>query len=105
MDRDVQVELGEKTYNLSPTLDAMRKINRQFGSLMDAGARIARYDFDAMAFIIRAGAGLTDKQSEQMQHELVRSGLVPAVPALTKFIGVLLNPEGVEDGGGEPGEA
>lgn|SRR5690606_15762490 len=108
MDRDVELKLGEKTYILSPTLDAMRKINRQFGSIMDAGSRIARYDFDAMEFVIKAGAGLSDKQSDQMAKELVKSGLIPAAPSIAKFINVLLDPEGRGDDSsedGEPGEA
>lgn len=106
MEREVRLELGGKTYVLTPTLDAMLKINRQFSSIVDCSVRLRRYDFEAVAFVISAGAGLSPKQSDQMQRELVAHGLVGPVQKLAEYIKLLLNPEGLEqEEGTEPGEA
>ena len=105
IDRDVELKLGEKTYVLSPTLDAMRKINRSLGSPVEALQRAKFLDFDAICTIISAGASLSQKQSERLQAEVFAAGLVTVTNSVAEFIGVLLDPTGSKDEGDDSGKS
>lgn len=89
IDQDIELELSETTYKLRPTLEAMKKINSRFGSLLDGGERIVRYDVSAISFVIAAGAGLTQKQVPHMEAELV-GNLERAVGPVGKYFALLM---------------
>jgi hypothetical protein len=97
IDRDVDLRVGEKTYTLSPTLDAMRKINRALGSVVQAAERARSLDFDALVTIIAAGAGISGK-SDALASEVFEAGVVNVVGPVADFLGVLLDPTGAREG-------
>lgn len=102
IDRDIDLELGDKTYKLSPTLSALKKINRRYESLVTAMEAVKRLDFDAVCMIIGAGTNASQKQMEELESEIYQAGLVNVVGKVADFLGVLLDPSGGEDEG-EPG--
>lgn len=105
IDRDVELKVGGETYLLRPTLGAMRKINREFDSLVDAMLRVKKVDFNAICFIASAGADHTSKQADQLAESIFEGGVMNAIPAVTEYLGVLMNPTGddeEEDPSGNP---
>lgn len=53
----ITVSVGGKTYELSPTIGAVRLINGVFGGLKPALDAVQALNFDAVAQIINAGTG------------------------------------------------
>lgn len=92
IDRDVDLKVGDKTYMLSPTLDAMLKINRALGSPIQALERVRSVDFDAICVIVSAGAGLSAKAAEKLKGEIFVAGVVNMVGPVVQFLAVLLDP-------------
>lgn len=60
----IAVEVGGKTYELKPTLQAVRAVGQSLGGLGPAFRRIRDLDIDAMAAIIVAGCGAQMKNRE-----------------------------------------
>ena len=102
IDRHVECAVGETVYRLTPTLDAMRRINRKQESLVDALRRIRLVDFDAICSIISAGAGLSDKQSEALAQEVLEAGVSNMLAPVSDFLALLMNPMGSEEDEGDP---
>lgn len=99
IDRDIDLELGDKVYKLSPTLSALKKINRRYDSLIAAMEAVKKLDFDAVCMIIGAGTSASQKQMEDLENEVYQAGLVNVVGKVADFLGVLLDPSGGEDEG------
>lgn len=96
IEKQVELKLGEKTYILAPTLDAMIKINRGLGSAVDAMARVRKADFEAICLVIAAGAGVGPKQANQLQQEVFEAGVLNQTAAVSEYLVLLLNPTGEE---------
>jgi len=94
IDRDVELKVGEKVYMLSPTLDAMRKINRTLGSPIEALNRSRQFDLDALCVIVSAGAGLSQKQADKLPAEIFNAGVVNVAPQVAAYLAVLMDPTG-----------
>lgn len=104
MSEPILLPLGDETYELQPTLAAMKKINDRFTSLLDCSQRIVRYDFSAHSFVIAAGAALSPTQTKEMEARLV-GRMQGATDQLGKFLARLMN-GGVENAeGADQGEA
>lgn len=59
------VKVGNKTYTLTPTINAARRIGQAFGGLRSALRKCIDIDIDACVGVIAAGADLTfDSQKE-----------------------------------------
>lgn len=97
IDKTVMVGVGEVTYELQPTLDALRKINRRYDSLLDALRLIRSVDFDAVCFILAAGAGLSPKQTEMLEKQVFAEGVINVIGPLADFMTVLMDPLGKAD--------
>lgn len=91
----IGVELGGEEVLLKPTLEAMQKINRRFGNLRDAVQQVQALDFDAIAFILAAGAGRKDVAQQAFEQ-----GLVNLVEPVASYIAALMDPSGREASGG-----
>lgn len=105
IDRTITLELGKNVYDLVPTLDALRKINRRYDSMVDILVQVRKANFDAICFVIGAGANLRPNQTDQLERDLYETGMMSALPKVSEFLGVLMNPTGEpdEDGGtGKP---
>lgn len=60
----LSVTVGGEEYRLEPTLSAVRSINGVLGGLRPAFQRVSDINFDAMAAVVAAGAGLALKPKE-----------------------------------------
>ena len=58
------VTIDDTEYTLVPTLNAVRSITHVCGGLRNVGEKVIARDFDVMAAVIIAGAGLTMKPKE-----------------------------------------
>lgn len=58
------VIVGDTEYTLVPTLTAVRSITHVCGGLRNVGEKVIARDFDVIAAVIVAGAGLTMKSKE-----------------------------------------
>lgn len=91
---DIDIKIGDKTYTLGVTLDALEKIDARFGSIVEATQRVRLHDFNAICAIIAAGAGLARTQIRPLREEVFSAGLSTIVPQLADYIARLLNPNG-----------
>lgn len=80
-------------YELVPTLDALRKINRRFDDLISVAKRIGSADFDAIAFVASAGAGLNGKaQIDQLERDIFEHGIVNCLGPISEYVSLLMDP-------------
>jgi hypothetical protein len=98
----VEVDCGEETYTLKPTVKALRNINRRYGDFRTAIERVMRADFDAITYIIAEGASLSKKQAEAMQEQAFAAGLFNVSEPVAEYLSTLSN--GGRPLGDEPGE-
>jgi hypothetical protein len=101
----VEIDLSGETFTLTPTLDAAIGINAMFGGFYLAGQRAQSGDIDAIATIIRFGAGLPAKAHKEMVAKVFRGGVTPASTKALAFIGILINGGKAQKEDAEPGEA
>jgi len=98
----VEVDCGEQTYTLKPTVKALRNINRRYGDFRTAIERVMRADFDAIAYVVQEGASLSKKQAEEMQEQVFAAGIFDVAEPVANYLTILAN--GGRDPGDEPSE-
>lgn len=99
----ITVEVGEKTYELIPTLDAVRRIEARFGGLRGASQALNALSVDGAAHIIASGAGLTERRAEALPEEVWKAGVLDVSVQLNAYLVALYNPRGIEKGNVHPG--
>lgn len=104
IDRDVELKVGGKAYMLSPTLDAMKKINRQYDSLLHVAREVAQLNFDAICLVIAAGAGISGKQAEVLEAEVFKAGVLNVAKPVGEYLAVLMDPTDAGEEGGSGGK-
>ena len=92
-----ELELGENIYTLEPTLKALQRINRNFGNLRNAIKEVRDLNLDALVFVIREGANLNNRETEDLQEDLFASGPMAAYGPVQDYLMALLNPSGKEE--------
>lgn len=97
----VELQLGDETLTLQPTLAALHKIDRAFGSLREASERVANLSLDALVTIITAGAGLDAQAAKALPERVFRAGILNLVGPVSEYLLVLMNPAGEQ---GEEGK-
>ncbi|YBV97386.1 hypothetical protein M1D80_11020 [Phyllobacteriaceae bacterium JZ32] len=85
----VSITLDGAQLTLTPSPAAAVKISNGFGGLLNAVDRVQRYDVEAMAFVISAGAELVDAKREALPGQLFRHGLVELIVPTVKFLSLL----------------
>lgn len=90
----ITVTLDGTEYELRPTLKACRKINAKFGGLRGALESLHNLDFDAIAFIVSAGAEIVSKQAMEDVAEAVYCDIAAATEQVIPFIEALFDPTG-----------
>ena len=96
---------------LKPSLRAMGAINRQFGGLRNARAKLVDEDVDAVAFILRHGLNLSDRDARDLPDRIYRNGVTgDFLVALIKYVAILGNggkplPDEPEDSDGNEAQA
>lgn len=99
----VEVSLSGETFVLEPTLSALQRIDRYFGSIRAAIDRCSQLSLDAVVAVIAAGSDADAKTSKRLPDLVFRAGLVNVAPQLTQYLMALMNPTGetAEEGAGE----
>lgn len=101
----VDVQLGDETYTLKPTLGAVRAIEAHFGGLRGASQALNALSVDGCAVIIAGGAGLTGKAAEPVAEQVWQAGVVDVSIQLNAYLAALYNPKGADGGKEKPAAA
>lgn len=99
----VKLSLGDKEYELKPTLKAFMKIEQRWGGIVQAIDACRGVVIDPLVFIITAASG--EKEGDKLAEAIFRAGVVNVSPSVIKYLALLLNPTGKEPEETEPGEA
>lgn len=96
------VAIGEFEFELTPNLDAVRKIEGRFGGLRPALDALGNLSVDACTTIVAAGAGLTPQEVKELPDAIFNAGVAEVTAQVVPFVVALLNPSQakVEDGEG-----
>lgn len=94
----VEVDCGDQTYTLKPTVNAMLNINRRYGDFRTAIERVVRADFDAIAYVVQEGASLSKREAAAMQEHIFAAGIFNVAEPVADYLTILAS------GGREPGE-
>ena len=86
------VAIGEFEFELTPNLDAVRKIEGRFGGLRPALDALGNLSVEACAFVIAAGAGLTPKETKELPDAVFEAGVAEVTAQVVPFVVALLNP-------------
>ena len=92
----VEVEIGDKTYTLKPTIDAYDKIEGRFGPIIQMLETRSFTSRDAMCFVIAMGAGIGARGASDIKQDMFASGTLNLLPKVTEYLMLLLNPTGKE---------
>ena len=95
----IALTLCGEEFTLTPTLEAMTAIDRQFGSLREAAFQVQQVSLAAIIHIINAGAALDRKERERIPDLVFRHGVLKVVPVIGDYIAALMNPTGEESTG------
>jgi len=95
----VEVEVGEEVYTLTPTLKAMQKVEARYadvgglsGIMNQAVRGTVPLGADELAFLIAAGAGLSQRQAKDLPEEVFQHGTIHIAPKCIEFLGSLAKP-------------
>lgn len=95
----IDVAVGDITYELRPTLAAVRVIESRLNGLRGASAALHAVSVDAAAIVIAAGADITGEKAQELPEAVWQHGVAEITPRLIEFLGALYNPRG-----GKPGK-
>lgn len=89
-----QVEIpwtdGE-TRHLVPTIRAIRMISREYGGMKEAVAAVNAMKFDAIAFVVRHGLALDDKEARDLDETIFRVGAMNLMVPCINYLVMLSN--------------
>lgn len=74
--QNVVIKLGHEEITLKPSMQAMRMISRQFNGLANARQALVSENFDAVAFIIRIGSGMKDREARELDDKIFQAGML-----------------------------
>ena len=72
----ITIKLGEEKITLKPSMQAMRMISRQYNGLANARAALVQESFDAVAFVIRIGSGMKEREARELDEKVYRAGIL-----------------------------
>ena len=101
----VEVQVGERTLVLQPTLKAVRAIESHFGGLRAASEGLRAVGLSAVTIVLAAGAGLEERDTEGFAEEVWQHGAAELIPAATQYLYALYNPRGGDSGKGRAATA
>lgn len=89
---EVSVTLNGEELVLKPTLRAMTMISRQFSGLAEARRQLVSENIDAVVYILRTGAGLSDKEARGLDEKVFQNGITAdlLVP-LIRYVAIVGN--------------
>lgn len=88
----VKIDLNGEEIILKPGMQAARMISRQFNGMQNARTALAQENFDAVAFIIRIGSGMKDKDARDLDEKIYATGLTgELLVGLINYVAMLGN--------------
>lgn len=89
---EVSITLGDDTYILRPTLNAIRTLSRAHGGLRPALQTLFNQEFDGVVSIIKIGAGIPDRDEKALAAKVYAAGMNDAtLMPLVDYLKILLN--------------
>ncbi|WP_163265600.1 hypothetical protein [Chelativorans alearense] len=85
----VKIKIGEEELTLTPSPKAMSKVSQAFGGILNAVDRVQRFDTDAIAFAIAAGADLAEAEREALPRRIFATGITELLVPTVRFLGLL----------------
>jgi len=91
----VDVEIGDETFTLKPTLECARQIKQAgLGGPIQAIKALQDFDADILAVVVAAGAGIGRKKVDDLAEKIHTAGTINVAPKVIEFVGKLINPTG-----------
>ncbi len=88
----IPIVLDEEDLILVPSIKAYNSINRQFDGLANARAALVRENSDAIAFVIRQGLNLSDRDARDLPEKIYKNGItIELLIRLIKYVAILGN--------------
>ena len=95
MSDTVPIEIDGKTYQLKPTLNALECLSKKYENFQSIYTRIGSMNLEAYTDVVYAGVKGTlppnNKERQESNAEIYRSGIITLMPSLIEFLGMLLN--------------
>ena len=88
----VIVIVGDLSFTLKPTLQAVLKIEQRFGGLRPALEICNMQNVEASSFIIAAGANLKDDQVKGLPEQVFHAGIVQITAQVIPYLTLLMKP-------------
>lgn len=89
---EVLVSLNDEELVLKPSIKAFGAINRQFDGLAGARAALVRENTEAIAYVLRYGLNLSDKDAKDLPDRIYENGITAElIIPLIKYVVVLGN--------------
>jgi hypothetical protein len=90
---NVTIKLGNEEIVLKPSMQVARIVSRQFNGFANARAALVAENFDAVAFIIRHGSGMRDREARDLDDKIFEQGLLNGdlLMQLINFVAMLGN--------------
>jgi hypothetical protein len=93
----ITVTLDGNTYELKPTLLAMKKIQNRFGGLRGALEAVGQLNVETIAFLVSAGTGAKPVEASDIENAVFNHGVAEATEQVVPFVTALMNPKGDTD--------
>jgi hypothetical protein len=88
----INIKLDGEEIILKPSMQAARMISRQFNGMQNARTALTQENFDAVAFIIRVGSGMKDREARDLDERIFANGLSgELLVALINYVAMLGN--------------
>lgn len=90
------VTVGEETFELKPTLKAVRGIEARFGGIGPAIGELNHLKTSAIAAVLLIGSGqdFKPKDIEALEEQIFEAGIAEVNPQVVRYVVALLNPGG-----------
>lgn len=87
----VVLETAHETYKLAYNAKAVKAVNRRFGNIREALNQVASFNYDAIQFVVAAGANVEGKKAErELEDEIIETGLTEVLGPVQKYCSLLL---------------
>ncbi|KAF1310963.1 hypothetical protein BLX42_11305 [Pseudomonas sp. SG-MS2] len=90
------VTVGEETFELKPTLKAVRNIESRFGGIGPAIGELGQLRTSAIASVLLIGSGQDFKPKDvvALEEKIFEAGIREVNPQVVAYVSNLLNPGG-----------
>ena len=101
----MEVTIHETDYELKATIAAIEAIEQRFGDMANAAQACIKLSFSHAAFIISKGANLNKDETKKLKADIMKAGIETGAVIASDYLGMLLNPDGVEIDPDEEGDS